>query len=234
VLIRKYGILLSTLKEEDIELVRIKRNSELIRQNMHYQDIITPEMQKKWFEKIKNAVYDGTSSSFYFVIHFNNEKIGLINGKNIDLETKTSEGGFFIWEQKYHQTLIPVITSIITLDYTFILNDFETNHIKVIKSNRQALQFNKLLGYKIIREDEDTFHLELTRERYLKKVATFRKIIGKETGDPTLLKLEDLSFEDTSDEELKMIFPLLRKFQQKQVLKILEYNQRIISLPFFS
>lgn len=228
-LIRKYGIQLSTLKEEDIELVRIKRNSEMIRQNMHFKEIITPEMQKKWFENIQNAIYEGTSSSFYFIINYNGEKIGLINGKNIDFDNKTSEGGFFIWEQQYHQTLIPVMVSIITLDYTFILNDFQTNHIKVIKTNTPALHFNKLLGYEIKSENDDSFELELSKDKYLKKVESFRKIIGKETGDPEPLRLKDLSFEDTSDKELKMIFPLLKEFQKKQVEKILEYNNRQIT-----
>ena len=53
-IVRKYGITLRRLALEDIELVRQKRNSQEIRQVMHFKDEITPEMQLKWFESINN------------------------------------------------------------------------------------------------------------------------------------------------------------------------------------
>ena len=37
----KYGITLERLREEDIELVRQWRNSDQVRMNMKYQEIIT-------------------------------------------------------------------------------------------------------------------------------------------------------------------------------------------------
>ena len=53
-IIRKYGISLERLTEEDIELVRQHRNSEFIRKRMFYQKMITEEEQKKWFQSINN------------------------------------------------------------------------------------------------------------------------------------------------------------------------------------
>lgn len=227
-IIKKFNIKLKTLCEEDIELVRVKRNSDSIRNNMNYKEIITSDQQKKWFEKINSAIYNNDSPSFYFIINFNNEKIGLINGKDIDYNNKTSEGGFFIWEEKYLGSLVPVMTSLITLDYTFLLNDYTANNIKVIQSNSKALNFNKLLGYEITKTDQSFYYLTLTKERYLKKSESFRKIIGQETNDFEPLKLSDISFEDTTDDELRKVFPLLREYQQIQVLEILKCNGRII------
>jgi RimJ/RimL family protein N-acetyltransferase len=227
-LIRKFGIILSTVQEEDIELIRIKRNSDAIRNNMAFREIITPEMQAAWYRNLHTAIDKGDTTSFYFLITYNGEKIGLINGKNIDFKQKTSEGGFFIWESKYWGSMIPVMISIITLDYSFLLNDFYSNHIKVLKSNAGAIQFNRHLGYEIRKEDEDSFYFILTREKYLSKADTFRKIIGRETGDAEPLNLSSISFEDTGEEELKKIGPLLQPLQRQQILKILELNGRKI------
>ena len=75
---RKYGITLTRLREDDIELVRKWRNSPGIQQYMEYREFITEEMQKKWFESINNL------QNFYFIIEYENKKIGLINTSNID------------------------------------------------------------------------------------------------------------------------------------------------------
>lgn len=227
--ISKYGILLTSLNEDDIELVRQKRNSEAIKSTMHFRDTITPEMQKAWFQSINNALNNNQSPSFYFIIHYNNEKIGLINGKNIDMDSGSSEGGFFIWAEKYWGTLIPVMTSIITLDYTFLVNDYTSNYIKVLKSNSNAVFYNKQLGYepvdKATGSSEEQYYI-LTKERYLQKVEKFRKSIGIITNDYEPLALSNLDFNDTSDEDLFVIYNYLRPFQQEQVKKILELNGR--------
>ena len=89
-IIEKYGIKLIRLKQEDIELVRLKRNSLDINELMHDRVIISFEMQYKWFQSINN-IYNN-----YFIIIYNNEKIGLVNGKNSDYEKRQSEGGMFI------------------------------------------------------------------------------------------------------------------------------------------
>jgi RimJ/RimL family protein N-acetyltransferase len=221
--------LLTSLKEDDIELVREKRNSEIIRNTMQYKEIITPEMQQKWFKSIDNALNEKKSPSFYFIIHYKNEKIGLINGKNIDLNSKSSEGGFFIWAPEYWGTLIPVMTSIITLDYTFLINDYSENYIKILKSNSNAIFYNKKLGYELsdkISEDKESQYYILTKENYLQKEGLFRKSIGNITNDYEPLSLSDIDFNDTTDEELSLIFEQLRPFQQGMVTKILEFNNR--------
>lgn len=227
--INKYGILLTSLKEDDIELVREKRNSEIIRNTMQYKEIITPEMQQKWFKSIDSALNEKKSPSFYFIIHYKNEKIGLINGKNIDLNSKSSEGGFFIWAPQYWGTLIPVMTSIITLDYTFLINDYSENYIKILKSNSNAIFYNKKLGYELsdkINEDKESQYYILTKENYLQKEGLFRKSIGNITNDYKPLSLSDIDFNDTTDEELLLIYEQLQPFQQGMVTKILEFNNR--------
>jgi len=86
----KYGITLERLREEDIELVRQWRNSDPVRLNMKYREIISPEKQREWFNSINNVNFH------YVIIQYRGEKIGLLNDKNIDWETLTSETGIFI------------------------------------------------------------------------------------------------------------------------------------------
>lgn len=227
--ISKYGILLTSLTEDDIELVRQKRNSDVIRNTMQYKEIITAEMQKEWFDSINSAIHNNQSPSFYFIIHYKNEKIGLVNGKNIDKNSESSEGGFFIWASEYWGTLIPVMTSIITLDFTFLINNYQENYIKVMKSNSNAIFYNKKLGYipsdKQLSDEESQYYI-LTKEKYLQNAEKLRKNIGNITNDSEPLKIADLDFNDTSDEALLLIYEHLPPFQQIIVREILKSNKR--------
>jgi UDP-4-amino-4,6-dideoxy-N-acetyl-beta-L-altrosamine N-acetyltransferase len=140
-LIRKYGITLKRLKEEDIELVREMRNSTAISSTMAYREQITPEMQKKWFTSINNK-YNG-----YFIIIYEGKKIGLINGKNIDFEKRTCEGGVFIWDENYKDSIIPALASIMMNDWTFLIINFNAIYAKVLQENVSAMTYDKLMGY---------------------------------------------------------------------------------------
>jgi len=95
----KYGIVLDRLRQEDIELVRSWRNSPMISQFMEFREQITPEMQKEWFKSVDNI------ENFYFVVVYQGKKIGLINSSNVQWATVSSEGGIFLWDEAYYETL---------------------------------------------------------------------------------------------------------------------------------
>ncbi len=202
-IIDKYGIRLCRLKEKDIELVRQKRNADEIRRYMDFQEIITEEMQKKWFESVNN-IYN-----YYYTIEHEGKKIGLINGKNIDFEKRTSEGGIFIWDLNYLGTFIPVICSVIITDLTFYINNFKKNYAKVLRANQRSVFYNQSLGYvpsKDFPENESVQYYELTRENYTKSVASIRKGIISLTKDGSPLSLENISFETDSESEINKLY----------------------------
>ena len=62
-IIRNFGITLSQLTLEDIELVRYWRNSKEISSVMEYQKFITEEEQKMWYNSLNPL------SDFYFLIN---------------------------------------------------------------------------------------------------------------------------------------------------------------------
>jgi hypothetical protein len=72
------GLVAERLKEKDIELIRQWRNSDTIRKNMLYQEIITPEKQLKWFHSINNF------NNFYFIVEYKGRKVGLVNIKDVN------------------------------------------------------------------------------------------------------------------------------------------------------
>ena len=93
--ITNYGVTLSRLTEDKIELVRNWRNDPKIAQYMEFKEHITPEMQLNWFKKINNE------NNYFFIIEFEGKEIGLINVKDIHYSEKVGEGGIFIYDDNY-------------------------------------------------------------------------------------------------------------------------------------
>jgi UDP-4-amino-4,6-dideoxy-N-acetyl-beta-L-altrosamine N-acetyltransferase len=170
-----YDIELIRLTHDDIELVRNWRNSAHIKRFMEYREHITPEMQEKWFHSIDNI------HNNYFIIITKGEKIGLINGSQINWEKKeTRNGGIFIWNSAYWNTLIPLFSSILLTDISFILG-LEYTYIKILRNNEKAIQFNKQLGYEILNDQENLENQQyvLTREHYFEKTQRLRKTLQR-------------------------------------------------------
>ena len=167
----KYGIDLIRLTEKDIELVRKWRNSPQIQQFMEYREEITTEMQKSWFDSINNI------NNFYFIIHFEGQKIGLINTSNIDWDKISSDGGIFLWEEKYYETFVPVWASLIELETTFLVFNATKSYIKTLKDNPRAIGLNRHLGYELMDGQEEAYNqqYQLTRDNFIKKSKKIRK-----------------------------------------------------------
>lgn len=222
-IIKKYNIKLTRLAKDDIELLRVKRNSKEIRQRMVYQKEITQDEQKKWFDSIDN-IYN-----LYLLIHVEGEVIGIINGKNADFTTKTSEGGIFIWDDKHINTLIPSLCSVIMHDYNFHVCEFEKTFIKVLKNNSAAIKFNKMFGYEILDENttNDYYDCVLTKDNYINRIEKYRKAIANMYQDYGELVVEDFSFSNVSDEDLIRLYTHLPNYLKEKLNSVLSHENRI-------
>jgi UDP-4-amino-4,6-dideoxy-N-acetyl-beta-L-altrosamine N-acetyltransferase len=178
----KYGITLNRLREADIELVRKLRNSPQINQFMEYREYITPEMQKEWFKSIDNF------DNFYFIIEYQGEKIGLINSSHIDWETVSSDGGIFLWDDKYYETFVPVWASLCLLETTYFVLGAGKSTIKTLKDNERAKKLNIHLGYELQEGQEDVYNQNylLTRDSFTRHAHKLIKaaslLAGNEPG----------------------------------------------------
>jgi UDP-4-amino-4,6-dideoxy-N-acetyl-beta-L-altrosamine N-acetyltransferase len=185
-IVEQYGLRYIRVTEQDIELIRYWRNKDFIRNTMQFREYITPEMQKKWFQKINNKY------NYYFIIEADNQKIGLLNYKDPAPNTKTAEGGIFIWEQDYWGTPIPVLASLTMLECMYeVLNLRDNSMVTIAKNNKRALSFNKMLGYEIYEpyKNEHFFKLILTKEHYLKKTTALKKAAALYTKGNTQIKI---------------------------------------------
>ncbi len=169
--VSRYGVSLRLLEHKDIEMVRQWRNSKWVNQFMEYREYITPEMQEEWFRKVNSPEY------LYMIAEYKGEAIGLMNDKNINWEEKTSESGFFLKDQSYYHTHIPMLVSLCGIDATFFFLRWNKSYARMLRTNQNVIDFNKALGYELCdgQENVENQLYVMTRERFLKKSPKIRK-----------------------------------------------------------
>lgn len=189
-IIRKYGIELERLTENDIELVRKMRNKKEISNRMFFQKKIGKTQQKKWFRSIDNP------HNYYFLIKHNQKKLGLVHGKILSYTDKTAEGGIFIWEKSVWGTHIPVIVSICMADITFLILKMEKTNAEIRMDNRQAIDYNLKLGYEITEERslENKLRMQLTKDNYFEKARSIRQMVKNISRDSNEISWNDIQF----------------------------------------
>ncbi|MCX6258934.1 MAG: GNAT family N-acetyltransferase [Bacteroidia bacterium] len=175
----KYGVTLRRLCADDLELLRTWRNSDYVRQFMEYREYISPEMQQKWFETVNNP------DNFFYIIEHNNEKIGMINEKNLDRNGKgTTESGILIAYEKYSNTFIPVCASLIMIEISLYLLNGKESYIRILKDNLRSISYNKKLGYQLCpgQEGIENQQYVLTRKSFEESTRKLRKAASKLSG----------------------------------------------------
>ena len=201
----KYGITLSLLKESDIEMVRQWRNDPVVVRNYAFREYITPEMQKEWFKRINNF------NNLYTIIHYNNEKVGVINLKNIDWENRTFEGGIFIPDEKQHNTPLPAIVSYLTTEIPLTWFDWNVGYAHVLRTNVQTHSFIRQLGYELApgQEEAENQKYIITKASFERHAHKIRKAIKALTGDDEpgrlIIEPEDFNNEVALQFEAKAI-----------------------------
>ena len=219
-IIRKYGLELRETEREDLEMIRQYRNSTVIRNKMIYRKIISRTEQKKWFDSIRNH------TNAYYLIYKDDIAMGLINGKNIDHQNKTSEGGIFIWHDDANYE-VTILASIILNDLNFSFNNFNLNFAEVLKSNKKAIAYNEFMGYRISEkehENENVLWMEQSKADYLKfreKVVRL-KLIEFDVTEP--LSYKDLIIEPSEIEFRKSLIKHLPLEQREMYLNLIQQH----------
>jgi UDP-4-amino-4,6-dideoxy-N-acetyl-beta-L-altrosamine N-acetyltransferase len=137
------------IRMEDLELIRSWRNSKHVSQYMYTDDIISKESQIIWYSKIINS-----PSSKYWIIKYNNLKIGIVNLTDINYSNSSCSWAFYIGELEYRDSGAGVQTEYMIIEKVF--NEIKLNKIycEVISSNTQVINLHRRFGFKtIINED---------------------------------------------------------------------------------
>lgn len=170
-----YDIILSRLREDHIELVRNWRNDPKISRFMEFRDYITPEMQLKWFNKINNE------NNYYFIIEYLKKKIGLINVRDIDYQKNEGEAGIFIYEEEWLNSTISFQSTLCLYDFCFEKLGLVRLIAHIINDNKRAIKFNKMIGFKLARNQESVYNqlYTLTYKDYLEKRSIISQFLIK-------------------------------------------------------
>lgn len=167
-----YGVTLRRLTHDKIEMLRQWRNDPKIQQYMIYREYITPDMQEKWFEKINN------DNNFYFIIEYEGREVGMIHIKDVDYTKKTGEPGQFMYDDDLLDSDVSMRASLCLMDFVWEKLGLESMYIHVVATNKRALDYNFLIGYEIVPEDENKgdLMLILSREKAMNPSPKFKRI----------------------------------------------------------
>ena len=199
-ILSRYGIRLVRVKPEHLELIRTKRNDPAIRRYMNFRETITCEMQLRWFRSISNAY------NFYYLIEYKGEFIGLVNDKNINWELKTSEGGLFIWDQRYIASIVPLLVSLLICEMAFYVLGWDYSIIRVLPDNQRAIDFNLSLGFVRCGEAPGGLLLmKLTRENFEASLQKLRRVTRHLPDNQKLVLIFEPSDNDGTAEQVKGI-----------------------------
>lgn len=145
---------LISLESSNLEILRTWRNDPEINQFLIFRGHITSEMQKKWWERNNNEHYR------CFLIQYKDELIGYTEIKSIDLKLKRAEYGIVIASKEFQNTPISIKVALMMFNFASSIG-LEVLYASVLKTNERAFRFNLGIGYKVISEDNELYHIEL-------------------------------------------------------------------------
>ena len=210
--ITRYGITLSRLTHQDIELVRQWRNHAEVNRHFEHRTHITATQQAAWFQNIDNA------QNFFYLVHYQGRKIGVISTFDVDWSVSTAQAGIFMWDTAILETHIPVFAVLAMLDINFLILNIQKMFIKVKQSNKKAIAYNKGLGYQLLPDQahKEFQHYALTPKRYLKKTAQLRRVAQKLSNDQTIIHIRP----NTPNKIIKKINSTPTNIKQQLMLSI--------------
>ena len=168
-------MVLQRLTADDIEMVRRWRTAPEINQYMLYQEEISPEMQRSWFESLD------PQRDLHFIIHHEGTPCGLSDLKRIDWEAGTNVGGIFM-APAWWNTDVPMRVTFAATDFAFYDLGLEATLCSVRKTNARALRFNLAVGYRILNDEADenpVYEMRMDRDDYERATRRLREFLKK-------------------------------------------------------
>lgn len=139
------NVLLQPLKKDDIEIVRIWRNTDRILRSTISKKKISESEQIKWFESL-------TDKDKYFKIIYKGSFVGVASLSWNEL-TQNFDPGVFIGDETYASTGIGVISAFLLTKYAFSCLGLNELTAKILGENKAAIRMNKMLGYEFHSSD---------------------------------------------------------------------------------
>ena len=138
-MIQGYGLELQQLQQQDLEMVRLWRNSPHVRNMLANPQIISPEAQQTWFAQLDSQQH------LYFVARQNDVPFGVFYLTNIN--QGTAAPGAFIGDTEFLETPVPAIGILVLLQFGFEHLKLEKLSSLVKDDNKRGLGIYPQLGF---------------------------------------------------------------------------------------
>jgi diamine N-acetyltransferase len=158
---------------KDIEQIRLWRNSDRIRNTTIKRDLITKQMQKKWFSELNLRM------DYVFKIQLDSKFIGVASSKIIDSKKLIMQPSLYIGDSLYDGKGYGVCGLILLNDFCFDSMKASGLIINILKSNNKAIRFNEGIGYTVESENKDYCSYTLTPDQYYSQRKGIMKLISR-------------------------------------------------------
>lgn len=161
VAIQQYGLSLHQIRDADIEIVREGRNQLFVRKNHFFQEIITPEQHRSWYDEICKT------RDYYMVVCKNDDPLGLISLKKITPGMCTGELGIFFWKKPVLRTRLPILAIIAFVDFFLFKVGMQSMEAIIRIDNTAMAHIFELLRFdRIYDSAKDLLKTSSTRIQY--------------------------------------------------------------------
>jgi UDP-4-amino-4,6-dideoxy-N-acetyl-beta-L-altrosamine N-acetyltransferase len=135
-------IKLVKLKEEYIELLRNWRNSSNVASYMYNESYIDEESQKKWFNSID------IEKSRYWIIEYNNLKLGLASITGIDRILQSCYWAFYLGDTSVRGAGIGAKVEYNIIEYVFYNLGLNKLRCEVLTMNEKVIKMHEKYGFR--------------------------------------------------------------------------------------
>ena len=204
----RFGVTLERLQHKHLELVRQWRNSDLVRPNMRFRELIFPAEEVRWFEGL------GPKTNWYFAAATGEVPFALFHVRDIDWAKGLGEAGGFVGDKMSLGRPEAARATLALMDFAFFVLQLRSLQVHYSPRVRKIALFNQQLGYQIDQLEADGFVCSsVTADRYLQCAAPFRKAALRRYGvtaavhdpDPLLApRLEELRRLELADFQVQL------------------------------
>lgn len=156
-------ITLAPIQQEDIERVRIWRNSPEVARYMYTSDPITAEQQAAWFARVAND-----PTSIYWLIAYDGQKIGLASLTGINHTLSSCYWAFYLGDTSIRGAGLGAKIEFNVLEYVF-------NDLKLNKLRCEVMTFNDKV---IAMHEKFGFRREAYYRQHVKKDGVWQDVVG--------------------------------------------------------
>jgi UDP-4-amino-4,6-dideoxy-N-acetyl-beta-L-altrosamine N-acetyltransferase len=156
-------ITLKKLQQEDIEMVRIWRNSPEVSPYMYTSDFITEEQQQNWWNKTKDD-----TTSIYWIIEYDGKPIGLASLTGISKVFNSCYWAFYLGSDVPRGGGVGSKIEYNVLEYVFDELKLEKLRCEVITFNDKVISMHEKFG----------FRREAFYRHHVKKDGKWQDVVG--------------------------------------------------------